>query len=106
MTDVTVILNGYPTKTLHNALVRPIVPGRDDRLALLNTREVGADLVPLVGRIYAAALTDVSLADLEAFFRSIPAGSYGVTQGAVTVNHDGHPDLIVNRIGRQPAAAQ
>ena len=75
MTDVTVILDGYPTKTLHNALVAPIADREDQRLVLLNTREhldfhelpdrLARDLGPLLIRIQQAVFAVGDIANVH-----------------------------------------
>lgn len=103
LTDVTVILDGTPSKALHKALTGPINNHEHDfpqRLALIDMHQAGGHKV-YTGTVYAACFNHVLLHELEDFFRGIPASMYGSTRGIVTVDDEDEPGFIVNRVGWQ-----
>lgn len=98
--NVVVTLTAYPTTTLLDTLTAPIpaaaaTEGEEERLARASLPEAAG------GVVLAATLHNVALPELAEFFRSIPPGAYGTTQGIVCIE-GAQPGIVVNRIGWVP----
>lgn len=98
--DVTLILDRWPAKALHEALTGPVAEGGTQALAKIDTYGAGGARV-YADLIYAGSFSDVTMDELQAFFMRLPVGAWGGVRGIVTVDHDDVPGLVVNRVGMQ-----